>query len=350
MQNAAPNPQLSPRDRMKITQPYAPAVPEGKMAKVIPIRESVGDTLGIPEPIKDNPVGPRRIEKIKLKPSEILDGAGLNSLDEGIKEYITASGDKVWAATDKGLKDKNEDRVVVDPAYNLAVVIDGMGGMGKGEEAAQLSAESFLQHPDDPVTAAISASNIIKNNEKMGSAGACYASTRIIIDENGKKYLETSNAGDVKVLILRKGKLIFESHDDSYVQALIDSGKITKDEALYHPERNTVTKGISATHENFEFSALPLIPLEKGDLVMGLSDGIIDNITPQEIEEDIIGLKPAEIIHFFSNTTNDRMKNYPYIINDTEIQGGRAKLGQFSDGFLSAPKIDNRGVAIIEIN
>jgi hypothetical protein len=131
------NPQLTTENLNQLPQP-ASIRPE-HLAPVIRInRVSINKTL--------TGIWPQALEKpVTLKEPEILDGAGLNSLAEDIREYKTASGDMIWAATDKGInyKDHNEDRVGVSPQDNMAVVADGMGGMAKVMKPRKLQSRHF---------------------------------------------------------------------------------------------------------------------------------------------------------------------------------------------------------------
>jgi len=290
----------------------------------------------------------------KLKKPEILDGAGLESLDEDIREYKTASGDKIYAATDKGVdysKDRNEDRVAVSPRDNMAAVIDGVGGADDGDKAAQFLAESLLKFPNNPVNAVEVASRQMELTQIDKDGGACFASVRIINGDNGQKSVEIAKAGDVKVLIFREGNLIWESKDDSLMQIRLETGTATEDEALYVGGGNIVTNAITADATESNFELQPPVSVQKGDLVMLLSDGVTDNAVPKEIGQLVKqGLGPKQIIQALSSITGRRMENKDDILDATETMGGRDKLGVFSDGFLSRPKADNRGVVIFEIN
>ena len=377
------NPQLTTENLNQLPQP-ASIRPE-HLAPVIRInRVSINKTL--------TGIWPQALEKpVTLKEPEILDGAGLNSLAEDIREYKTASGDMIWAATDKGInyKDHNEDRVGVSPQDNMAVVADGMGGYGKGDEAAQIAVEAFQDYPEDPNEAAKSASQLMKS-EGIGSGGACYASAKITEDQ-GQKYVNISKAGDVKVMIIENGQLIWESHDDSTVQELLDIDdpknpfKITEDQALYHPSRNVVTNCISSDKNSIQ--VLKPMAVNKGTIVLLLTDGVIDNMTPKEIVKKIRGAKGRQIIQVISNITDRRMRDSEKIAAISgaridikaltqalssvqlgaeehkryldlqkkyelykKLQEERIATGSYSDRFETEPKPDNIGMVVVEIN
>lgn len=323
-----------------------PIEPKG-LAKGIPtIRRSLDRALTGFKPLSH--------ENAELKASEVLDGKGLNSLAEDIHEYTLRSGDKVYGATDKGIdyKDTNEDRVGVNPEGNLIVVADGMGGYKHGDIAAQYLTESLLANPDDHLKGLDVCRNKLvkeKDPDKRKSM-TCFASVQITEDDTGKKYANILRAGDVKVLIIRNNEVIYKSKDESLTQQKIDKGMITPDQALYDHERNIVTNWVSAYSDNKSIEIPFSKPVQKGDIVLIYTDGISDNIQPDEIITLTKGKNPEDIIPTISEETGERMENWRKTYELTEEEGGREKLKQFYDGFKSAPKPDNRGVAVIQIN
>lgn len=312
-----------------------------------------------------------------LKSPEILNGEGLESLSEDIREYRTASGDVIYAATDKGknYKDEDEDRVGINPEANLVVVVDGVGGWKNSSLCADFVASSFVENPDDPAKAAKLASELINKVASSKEGGACFASVKITVD-NGQKYLNISKAGDVKILIFEDDELVLESRDDSYVCLLLDSLDITSDEALYHPHRNIVTHFIDAKRDSAHI--LKPIPVKKGAKVIIYTDGIGDNISPDELLRFLSGRDwgGTEIIKLLSDITDRRMdiaediaalngsveKDRSDFNNEEDylrylevrkkylsLREKRKVKGEYSDGYKTEPKPDNRGIAIVEI-
>lgn len=93
-----------------------------------------------------------------------------------------------------------------------------------------------------------------------------------------------------------------------------------------------------------------------------MTDGISDNLTPDEIAKLIKGQDPDLAVKLIDMITSERMKNYEDIIKKTELPFnprfdiitnlttiGRRKTGKYSDGRKSMPKKDNRGIAIMEV-
>ena len=88
-----------------------------------------------------------------------------------------------------------------------------------------------------------------------------------------------AHAGDSRIYRLRKNILRRMTKDHSYVENLISEGKITRKEAIKHPDKNMVTKALGDSHlveqdvmyKNFL----------KGDTILICSDGLT-NMVPEE--------------------------------------------------------------------
>ncbi|MBU0577837.1 hypothetical protein KJ742_05180 [Patescibacteria group bacterium] len=335
-------PQSGPSSVPKPSHPFAPFVGA--------YRGQVGGVLNMPQPrplytpTKRSPI----LRPIRKQPM-ICDGKNASSLKESIELFYTESGDRIAVATDKGIgyKNHNQDRVLVIPAQNVLAVVDGIGGKDDGDKAAQIFAEEVQNSPQDFQNATLDTS-IRLLQEGLDNAGTCFVGNRVVV-ENGEKFLEVTQAGDVKTIVFDEhGNVIFESKDESLVQEKVNRGEITPDEALYNKKRNIVTHQISA--DSSIITTYPRIPLKKGYRVVSYTDGIGDNFTPSEIWHLIKGKSAEEAIALISDASDVRMRGKDLIIDKTDKKGGREKLGRYVDGYLSKPKRDNRGIGIIDVN
>lgn len=307
--------------------------------------------------------------------SEILDGKEAKDLFDSMREYTLESGDVLLAGTDKGIDYKfdkpNQDRVVVSTKDNFIAAIDGVGGASEGERAAEVLAESLLKNNRDiPSACSEAIEKMIAVEEEVAhiaKAEAGFASASIDI-VNGKKFLKPSYWGDLGLVIMRRdGSIKFELEDDSYISWLKKETEkkgqkalISDDQALYSEHRNRVMTAVSPRHKDEKPKLLDPIEVEKGDIVILASDGIFDNITPEEIAAQIkAGLSGKELFQWISTMTGGRMRNAKKLIGIPEKEGGpsreqevleeRKKTGVYKDGFRSKPKPDNRSLAILEI-
>jgi protein phosphatase len=87
-----------------------------------------------------------------------------------------------------------------------------------------------------------------------------------------------ANSGDSRAYILRKG-ILFRTKDHSVVQSLIDSNRITPEEARSHPFRAMLTHSLGSNFLVDTFS----LSLYTGDLVLLSSDGFHDYVSEQDI-------------------------------------------------------------------
>ena len=291
----------------------------------------------------------RQAEKIKSTP-KIVDGVAARSLNEARESFNTPTGEKINAATDAGIgyKNGNEDRVAVNPEESFTAVIDGMGGYGDGDKAAQALAESLTRNPKDVMKAVQEAQRNMKG--LAPNAGAVFISARVVSDSMGRKALEIHQAGDARLMIAgRDGRVKFVSKDDSFVQVMQDAGGLGSDEALFHPKRNIVSNSIQTNSGSVKKQ--PLIPVQSGDRVYLMSDGISDNLTPDEIVA--LGnpgtTNASEAIRTISDVTGKRMQNADALKKETD-DGSRKRNGKYTDGFKSEAKPDNRAISIIDIH
>jgi hypothetical protein len=91
-----------------------------------------------------------------------------------------------------------------------------------------------------------------------------------------------ANVGDSRAYLLRDGQMRQLSVDHSYVQELVTEGLLTADEARTHPRRNIVTRALGIDIAvSVDSSVIPIIA---GDRFMLCSDGLVDEVPPNEIE------------------------------------------------------------------
>ena len=148
------------------------------------------------------------------------------------------------------VREGNEDAAVGGP--RLAAVADGMGGHAAGEVASQIAISvlrelenseidgdviATLRETLQQANAALrDAANQDKKREGMGT-------TVTALLAHGDR-LGLVHIGDSRAYLLRGGELAQVTHDQTYVQMLVDSGKITPEQAYEHPQRNVVLQSL----------------------------------------------------------------------------------------------------------
>ncbi len=188
------------------------------------------------------------------------------------------------------VREINEDSHLSLPESGLWIVADGMGGHAAGDFASQsivgeLASIGVAGTPDDLQARFLErltrAHNTIRDHADelgQGSVGATVASLLI----HGSDYA-CLWSGDSRVYRMRGGELTLETKDHTEVNALLDSGMITEEEARDWPRKNVITRAVGVS-ETPEIEALSK-PLEAGDVFCLCSDGLTEHLSDEEIAE-----------------------------------------------------------------
>ena len=206
-----------------------------------------------------------------------------------MENYIIAK------ATDVGrTRQVNEDSMTVfnSPNGQVMVVCDGMGGQAAGDVASQLSVsiiESILtdntfETPEEAIRRSVMAANqgvlnrTAQNPEQEGMGSTCV----MLIISNGK--VHCGWIGDSRIYYIANHTIRQISHDQSYVQQLVDSGQITAAEAANHPQKNEITNCIGLPGMTApETIPMPITP-EPGSVFLLCSDGLSGPVGERQIE------------------------------------------------------------------
>lgn len=183
------------------------------------------------------------------------------------------------ARTDVGLvRDGNEDSGYAGP--HLLAVADGMGGAVAGELASAITIDAIRPFDSadltDPVTklsqAATSANGKIlariKDDPRLDGMGTTL--TAGILHE--ERRLGLVHIGDSRAYLLRAGELSQLTHDHTFVQSLVDEGKLTPQQAEHHPHRSLIIRVLDGHHD--AVLDVMTIELEAGDWLLFCSDGL----------------------------------------------------------------------------
>ena len=90
-----------------------------------------------------------------------------------------------------------------------------------------------------------------------------------------------SHIGDSRIYRIRKEFMRKLTKDHSYVQQLVDEGKITKEESINHPKKNMLVKALGCT-EFIEPDAT-IKGFIKGDIILMCTDGLTNMVPENEI-------------------------------------------------------------------
>jgi PPM family protein phosphatase len=193
------------------------------------------------------------------------------------------------ARSDRGLvRQNNQDSVYAGP--RLLALADGMGGHAAGEVASKVVIAALAPLDDDDPggdllsdlgdaieqgNAAIS--ELVGDDPDLDGMGTTLTAVLFA----GSK-LGLAHVGDSRAYLLRNGKLTQITHDDTFVQSLIDEGRLTVAEAANHPQRSLLLKAL--TGREIEPS-LAVREARAGDRYLLCSDGLSGVVSDETLAE-----------------------------------------------------------------
>jgi PPM family protein phosphatase len=198
----------------------------------------------------------------------------------------------------------------------LALVADGMGGKSGGRKAADQVLltgrqiyERFVPLEDDPADMLrqvvqeshlmIKLTAITSEEEPHSTLAAFCLSPNMACD--------IAHAGDSRVYHFRGAEMMRRTVDHSFVQRLIDEGKISEEAANTHPQSNLLT-GCLGTHAEPPVSLWHIDKLEYGDTMLACSDGLWHYFTPKEIGAIVHALPPREASEMLISKARQRAR------------------------------------------
>lgn len=204
-----------------------------------------------------------------------------------------------------GTRSYNQDRLGhwSAPEALLIAVADGMGGHAGGELAAQAAVDFLagaflaeatprLDDPDAFLSRAIGRAHaaVVQRGMEAGLGDSPRTTLVACVVQAG--HAHWSFVGDSRLYLIREGRITARTKDHSYVQSLIDAGRIREEAAASHPERNRLLRCLGgAVAPGLEPTASAR--LAKGDVLLLCSDGLWGPITPRQLLMGFIGKEPA---------------------------------------------------------
>jgi serine/threonine protein phosphatase PrpC len=193
--------------------------------------------------------------------------------------------------SDVGLvREHNEDSGFVGPY--VALVADGVGGAAAGEIASASAAyvvsatalARFGQEPEAIVRDAVAAARAaLRRGVLEEGARTGMATTLSVLVCDGRRVL-LGHLGDSRAYLLRDGTLHQVSRDHTYVQALVDEGRLERDEVPFHPWRNVVLRCLEGRPSAEPVDAdLVDVDVWPGDRMLLCSDGLTDLVAEERI-------------------------------------------------------------------
>ena len=196
------------------------------------------------------------------------------------------------------IRKENQDayafrKISDDEAFGI--VCDGMGGANGGSIASHMTCDAltevfsghFRRRGDmrGIIRKAVNQANTAVYKASLDDPSLSGMGTTMVLAFIIQDDLYVANIGDSRAYLLSEDSLTQISTDHSAVQELVDLGKITKEEARTHPQKNLITRAIGVDDfVKFDFYSYPI---RKGDTVLLCSDGL-SNLCPDDVLRDIL--------------------------------------------------------------
>ena len=197
----------------------------------------------------------------------------------------------------------------------LFIIADGMGGHQAGDVASKLASETFfdsyrsLRKKGTPIQASMELSMRKANSMVFKKAASDIAkrgmgTTFSAVVVAGMK-AAIAHVGDSRVYLVRKGRIRRLTTDHSFVEKLVEEGRISADEARDHPQKNVLYMSLGA-RESFTPEMQSDIALEEGDALVMCSDGLSNMVDDGTLMNVTMDSYPEEAAHALVKLANAR--------------------------------------------
>jgi serine/threonine protein phosphatase PrpC/ABC-type cobalt transport system substrate-binding protein len=174
----------------------------------------------------------------------------------------------------------------------LFVVADGMGGHAGGDVASAIAVKRILEtdhlyaSPNDAefaLRSALLAANsllaetVFEHGELTGMGTTVSGILRV------ENHVAIAHIGDSRIYLFRGGKLSQVSSDHTFVQRLVDSGRITADEAAVHPRRSVLMRVLGDVDASPEIDTT-VLETRPGDRWLICSDGLSSYLSDDKLQ------------------------------------------------------------------
>ncbi|MEU8773179.1 PP2C family serine/threonine-protein phosphatase [Streptomyces sp. NPDC048606] len=196
------------------------------------------------------------------------------------------------AGSHKGMiREGNEDSGYAGP--RLLAIADGMGGQAAGEVASSEVISTLVQLDDDvpgsdiltSLATAVQRANdqlrvMVEEDPQLEGMGT----TLTALLWTGQR-LGLVHVGDSRAYLLRDGVLTQITQDHTWVQRLVDEGRITEEEATTHPQRSLLMRALGSG--DIVEPDLSIREVRAGDRYLICSDGLSGVVSHQTLEETL---------------------------------------------------------------
>lgn len=234
------------------------------------------------------------------------------------------------SASDPGrVRRGNQDHALLSDL--VFAVADGMGGHQGGEVASEvavteLGASEAFATLDDLVAAVHRSNDRVVDRSREDPELRGMGTTLCVLAALGPDRLGVANVGDSRIYLGEAGGLLQLTEDHSLVEALVRDGRLTRDEAAVHPQRNIVTRALGID-DKVLVDAWELAPVP-GDRYVICSDGLFNEVAAIDIAATL-------------NRIDDPEAAAAALVEAANKAGGRDNVTVVVVDVLDAPEFDD---------
>ncbi|MBQ7060501.1 MAG: Stp1/IreP family PP2C-type Ser/Thr phosphatase [Clostridia bacterium] len=194
--------------------------------------------------------------------------------------------------TDIGRRQSNQDFFFIPESNEkpLAIVADGMGGHRAGNVASLIAVEAiheYIEANDEPrlqilLQHAVSHANRLIFDIGSADSDCAGMGTTVTMAYCEPTRFTYANVGDSRLYLFDGEHLRQLTRDHSFVEELVQSGVITRQEAETHPQKNILTRCVG--NSQFVKADTAVAKWEKGNIIVLCSDGLHGSISRTEAE------------------------------------------------------------------
>jgi protein phosphatase len=200
------------------------------------------------------------------------------------------------AISDVGrVRKDNQDSGYVGPW--VIAVCDGVGGAARGDVASSTAIQQLRRLDEKPTDDLLGqvAGAIHRAHDRLGELveeepALNGTSTTVTVALFDGERIGMGHLGDSRAYLFRNGEIRQLTSDHTFVQTLIDEGRITEEEARVHPHRNLILKALDGMGE--AEPDLFLVDLEPGDRLLLCSDGASGSLDDGRLADILSGGTP----------------------------------------------------------
>lgn len=222
---------------------------------------------------------------------------------------------KAYAKSDVGkVREMNQDYYYISNSLDevqLYILADGMGGYNGGEIASKIAVETAknyiennfkeIEKDRDSIIQLLGSSMeyanmvVYEKSQKKPELYGMGTTLEICLIYNNKVYI--GHIGDSRIYRIRKEFIRKLTQDHSYVQKLVKEGKITKEQAEVHPQKNMLTRALGCNA--FVEPDVMVKGFLKDDILVMCSDGLTNMVKTEIIYQEAsknIEQAPKELV------------------------------------------------------